>query len=152
MRVALSHWYGPENLGDLAILCAQYSLLAALDDDLHVELVATDTAAIGSAAATGLAFDGIHVLPWQSPSSAGWSRWALGGARALLCLLDPQRLTLGADLRRFRDLLLRVEMLMPKGGGYLYARGGLRGPLFRPDVLAAPAGPSAEGSTRCVGA
>jgi colanic acid/amylovoran biosynthesis protein len=130
MRVAISHWHGPNNLGDLAILRAQYSLLKDADPDIQIHLVAVDSQSAQAAAAIAdMSFESILILPWQG-LYAGRLRWMLGAARAVLALVDPDRLSFGTDMKVLRDLMRSVTAVMPKGGGYLYALDGARGVLF----------------------
>jgi len=130
MRLALSYWHGPGNLGDLAILRAQIALLRQADPDIQIDLIAVDSRSAQSAAAMAdVSFESILILPWQGIYS-GRLEWLLGAAKATLALVAPDYLSFGTDVRVLRDLLRKVDAFMPKGGGYLYALGGPRGLLF----------------------
>lgn len=125
-RLGISHWYSADNLGDVAILNGQLLLLerhglkpAVM---VGVDRAVTPPDPVGAAE--------FAWVPWPSPSTSGLGAWSWGFVWAMLTLLGPRSRLRPAAFREFPRLISSLDALMPKGGGYLYSRSGLRGVLF----------------------
>jgi len=125
-RIGLSHWYSADNLGDFAIAGAQLELLRS---DKHIDL-----AVIGVEERVTfpeeLAQYQTVCSPWSSPGTAGMTGWLLGLISAVVTLVMPHSKLLPKEYRDFARFIQGLDVLMPKGGGYLYARSGINGLLF----------------------
>jgi polysaccharide pyruvyl transferase WcaK-like protein len=125
-RVGLSHWYSEANLGDLAIVTAQIDLLEQRETDPLV--VGIDD---GMGFPSELAPYPKISSPWGSPGTVGAVRWMAGLVSAGCTLVAPRSAILvPRKYREFARYVAELDVLMPKGGGYLYARRGLRAFLF----------------------
>jgi polysaccharide pyruvyl transferase WcaK-like protein len=129
VRVALSYWYSDENLGDVAIAFAQLEMLAAHQPPPEVLVLGADSAVTAPAALSKYVAL-VAPNPWGAPETVGLVRWVLQAMGALLSLAVPGARWLPASFREYSNHVRGCDAFMPKGGGYLYARPGLRGLLF----------------------
>lgn len=125
-RLGVSHWYSADNLGDVAILGGQLRLLNEHGLSPAV-VVGVDRGVTPPDAAGECEFT---YVPWPNPALFGLGPWLWGLVWALITLLAPRTRLRPAAFREFASLLLSLDALMPKGGGYMYSRSGLRGVLF----------------------
>jgi len=126
VRLGISHWYSTDNLGDLAILVGQIEVLKALGVHRPV-LIGVEP---GVEVPPGLEIGTFACSPWCSPQTRGARRWLGGLLWALVALAMPRSRFLPREWRAFVATLAGLDVLMPKGGGYLYSRSGLRGLFF----------------------
>jgi polysaccharide pyruvyl transferase WcaK-like protein len=134
MRIAFSHWYSDENLGDVAIALAQLEMLAAHDPRPEVVVLAAESEASLPDSFSGYV-GGLVCNPWGAPGAVGKLRWLLQVGGATLSILAPRSPLLPASFRRFVAEVDRSDALMPKGGGYLYALRGVRGVFFTTRIV-----------------
>ncbi len=125
-RLGVSHWYSVDNLGDVAILGGQLLLLETHGVSPSV-LVGVDRGVTPPDSARGCEFT---CVPWPNPATFGLGPWLWGLVWSLITLLAPRSRLRPVAFREFVGLLSSFDALMPKGGGYLYSRSGLRGVLF----------------------
>lgn len=125
-RLGISHWYSADNLGDVAILEGQLRLLQSHGLQ-PVVVLGVDSSARPPDSACGAEF---ACVPWPSPATTGVGPWLWGLIWAITTLLAPRSRVRPAAFGEFVRLISSLDALMPKGGGYLYSRSGLRGVLF----------------------
>jgi polysaccharide pyruvyl transferase WcaK-like protein len=125
-RLGISHWYSADNLGDVAILEGQLRLLQSHGLQ-PVVVLGVDSSARPPDSAGGAEF---ACVPWPSPATAGVGPWLWGLIWAITTLLAPRSRVRPARFQGFVRLISSLDALMPKGGGYLYSRSGVRGVLF----------------------
>lgn len=127
VRVLVTNWESAENLGDYAILKTQVQLL-----EQHY---GATVCVLGNQPGVVLPRDleGRHCgnAPWASPSRGGMASWIRGLVCCLLVLARPSLSRFLPDTyRSLVSVLAQVDIVMPKGGGYLMADGSLRRALF----------------------
>jgi polysaccharide pyruvyl transferase WcaK-like protein len=125
-RLGISHWYSADNLGDLAILTGQLRLL----EDAGIRPAVLIGVEPGCEQAPGVDVTEFTCAPWPAPSTGGLRGWVRGLLAAMIVLAFPRSRCVPRDFRSFSRLIGGLDVLMPKGGGYLYSRTGAKGILF----------------------
>jgi polysaccharide pyruvyl transferase WcaK-like protein len=126
LRLGVSHWYSADNLGDLAILTGQLRLL----DSVGVKPCVLIGVEPGVAPMRGVDMNEFTCSPWPSPFTGGLGGWIRGLVGAMVTLVAPRSRGVPKRFREFSKLIDGLDVLMPKGGGYLYSRSGAPGLLF----------------------
>jgi polysaccharide pyruvyl transferase WcaK-like protein len=142
MRIVVTHMSSDRNKGDLAILTATVGALRQARPGARITLVSAElpSGAVPPAETRFSAELGAAILGTPVPSLRRHGRragsWLLRLARAELSLLTVRllgRRGLGLVPRRdwpFFQELLAAELVVAKGGSYLYSRGGLSEVLY----------------------
>ncbi len=142
MNIAITHMSSDRNKGDFAILAATVSAFRDASPGCAVTAVSAELARIdGERAETGLTRAlGIGIVPTPVPSRRAFGRGSIFWiARLLTAELALAAVRVGGHRvvpylrQRDRQLfacLFEADLVVAKGGSYLYSRGGLRSVLY----------------------
>ena len=126
-RVLVTNWESVENLGDYAILRAQVGLLE--------RRCGASVGILGNQPGVVIPQElrGRHLgdAPWPSPSRSGLLAWARSLAACAALAAHPPLVRFFPE--RYRSavcLVATADVVMPEGGGYLFADGSARKVLF----------------------
>lgn len=142
LNIAITHMSSDRNKGDLAILSATVAAFRGASPGCVITAISAELASVdGDPAETGLTRAlGIEVLPTPVPSrrvfNGGTLRWLVRLLVAELTLVavrmgGPRVLPyLRSRDRRLFACLFGAQLVVAKGGSYLYCRGRLREVLY----------------------